>query len=123
MSLTTLSPGGLMAVGAGALLVTAMTTSPVPPASPADCELTFEPHTVVAGSEALHIPYKASVEIEAPDALIFQGESGLTGGLIEDQPQHIRVDPAKAVVGEWVVTLVRAELPICAGTLHVSEST
>jgi len=113
---------GLMAMGTGALLMTTLATTPAPVITSTDCELTFEPHMVVAGSEALEIEFEASREFETPDALVFEEASGLTGALVEERPTHILVDPAEGVAGEWAVTLHHAEVPVCTGTLHVIEA-
>ncbi|TVP45284.1 MAG: hypothetical protein EA350_09615 [Gemmatimonadales bacterium] len=113
---------GLMAMGTGALLMTTLATTPAPVLDNADCVLTFEPHMVVAGSEALEIQFEASQEIETPDALTFQEESGLTGSLIEERPTHLLVDPTEGEAGEWMVTLHHAEVPVCTGTIHVTEA-
>ncbi|CAN5627516.1 hypothetical protein BH23GEM11_BH23GEM11_09840 [soil metagenome] len=113
---------GLMALGTGALLMTTLATTPAPVVTDLDCELTFEPHMVVAGSEALEIQFEASEDIGMPDALTFQEESGLTGALVEERPTHLLVNPTEGVVGEWLVTLHQSEVPVCTGTLHVSET-
>jgi hypothetical protein len=113
---------GLMGLGAAAMFAATFAAAPAA-VLPDDCTLTFEPAAVVAGGEAVEVQMVPSEDVEAPDAVLFQEESGLTGTLIEERPFHVTVDPSAATEGEWLVTIQRERLATCTGTLRVSEGT
>jgi hypothetical protein len=109
---------GFLVLGTGALFMATFAAMPQPPA-PGDCTLAFEPIVVQAGSDGVEVRMVPSEEIEVPDAVLFQQESGLTGDLIEDRPFHVRVDASEARAGQWLVTVQRDQVATCTGTLEV----
>jgi hypothetical protein len=111
---------GFMALGAATLFAATFAAAPAA-VLPDDCTLTFEPAAVVAGAEAVEVQMVPSEDIEAPDAVLFQEESGLAGVLVEERPFHVTIDPSEAGEGEWLVTIQREQLATCTGTLRVSE--
>jgi hypothetical protein len=108
------------AVGAGALLVTAMVAAAPAEVAP-DCTLTFEPAAVMAGADSTELRWQASAEIEAPDQVRFQEDSGLTGGLVEERPDRILVNAEEGNEGRWLVTLHQGDVALCTGTVQVTE--
>ncbi len=111
---------GIAALGAGALLVTALAAA-VPASADPDCTLTFEPAAVVAGAEATEIQWRASTEIERPDRVLFQEDSGLSGNLVEERPDRIHVNAEEGEEGRWLVTLHQGDMALCTGTLQVTD--
>lgn len=89
------------------------------PQQPPDCNLTFEPSEVRAGEEETEIHWTASESIPEVTEAHAAEDSGLLLELIEDRPQNLRVDASDAVVGEWMVTLMAEEEPVCTGLLGV----
>lgn len=107
----------------GVLLLAGLTSGAVGGAAPAqqapDCNLTFEPSEVRAGEEETEIHWTASESIPEVTEAHAAEDSGLLLELIEDRPQNLRVDASDAVVGEWMVTLMAEEEPVCTGLLGV----
>ncbi len=110
----------LFALGAFALFAAALLTSTGPelPAS-AECELAFDPPSVMVGSEEVQVTATPSQETDRPNDVVVDDASGLHITLSEEDPFQLAVDAMAAEPGEWMVTLVRDEIELCRGPLDV----
>lgn len=108
----------LFSAGAGLLLL-AWLMVPVAPVQP-DCELSFQPAQVEAGSESAVVQAIPSEEIDGVDAVQAERGSGLAVNLDPDRPLHLHVDATDASEGQWAVTLSFDGQPVCTGSLGVT---
>jgi hypothetical protein len=113
--------GGVLALGAGVLLMSIMAATPVLPGADADCNLTIGPAQVVAGGEAVEVRAVPSEALEEAHEVAFPAESGLTGRVVDHDPLTLLVDPSGAEPGTWDVVVRDSQGATCAGTLTVDS--
>ncbi len=111
--------GGLLALGAGLLLLSLLAAAPPQAVAAEDCRLTFGPTPVMAGGEVVDLRLITSEEMAGPVQLAFQEGSGLEGRLTAEGPLVLEVNPANAREGRWEVTLTDGEGTVCTGALTV----
>lgn len=111
--------GGLLALGAGVLLLSLLAAAPPHAAIAEDCRLTFGPTPVEVGGDVVDLRVIPSEELTGPVELAFEEGSGLQGRLTTEGPLVLEVNPANAQEGRWEVTLTDVAGTVCTGSLTV----
>ncbi len=122
-------PGSILRPSQGApiyslgamLLFVAAFLGPLGTATPAgaDCELAFDPPSVEVGNDEVEVTATPSQETGTPNGIVVDDASGLHITLSEEDPFQLVVDATAAEAGEWMVTLMRDETPLCHGPIGV----
>lgn len=87
----------------------------------AECEISFEPDTVLVGQERTVVQATTSEEVGEIDGVQVDDDSGLTVTLSPDRALSLEVNSMEANAGDWAVNLQRAEESVCTGNLTVAE--
>lgn len=112
--------GGFLALSSALVFAMMLGSSPATASATPECDLTFEPRTVVAGEADQEVMATPSGEMGDPASVSFAPESGLSGVLSEDHPFHLVIDATEGTDGEWSVIIADEEGTSCVGQLGVT---
>ncbi len=114
------APGGFLALSSALVFGMMLASSPATASATPECDLSFDPRSVVAGQVDQDVMATPSEEMGEPASVSFAPESGLSGVLSEDHAFHIVVDATEGTEGEWSVIIADEEGVSCVGQLGVT---
>ncbi len=90
-------------------------------ASPEDCILSFDPVAVAIEDEMVEVEAIPSEAVEGVDDVVAELESGLfvSLGELDGGAFTVHVDLEAANPGQWEISLVSEDFPVCTGELTV----